>query len=115
MLHQETVSPKDVARKLSNLAEGLFAIRCELKSKTYQIILYKYQADYFLIENPALVTLLLEKDNTIFSGPEQLLNEIEISFENNQYLAASKEWVRLDLNTLKLLDNVEIKFFSLEE
>ncbi|MGX7125937.1 hypothetical protein [Enterococcus viikkiensis] len=115
MLHQEILSPNEVAIKLSNLSEGLFAIRCELKNKTYQIILYKYQADYFLIENPALVTVLLEKDTHVFSSPEQLLNEIEISFENNQYLAASKEWVRLDLNTLKLLNDVEIKFFSLEE
>ena len=55
------------------------------------------------------------KDQSFFGTPEQLLNEIERSFEENHYQPASKEWVNLDLNTLKRLTNVKIKFFDLEE
>ncbi|MBO0450685.1 hypothetical protein [Candidatus Enterococcus murrayae] len=115
MLHREFLSPEEVLDKMPRLSEGLFAIRCKLKHKTYQVILYKYQEDYFLVENPALISVLLEKDQSFFGTPEQLLNEIEISFEENNYQPASKEWVNLDLNTLKLLNHVEIKFFDLEE
>ncbi|MGG5369069.1 hypothetical protein [Enterococcus sp. AZ196] len=115
MLHREFLSPEEVLDKMPRLSEGLFAIRCKLKYKTYQVILYKYQEDYFLVENPALISVLLEKDQSFFGTPEQLLNEIEISFEENNYQPASKEWVNLDLNTLKLLNHVEIKFFDLEE
>ncbi|MGL9728278.1 hypothetical protein [Enterococcus sp. DIV0756] len=115
MLHREILSPEEVLEKMPGLSEGLFAIRCGLTKKTYQIILYKYQEDYFLVENPTLISVLLEKKQSFFGTPEQLLNEIEISFEENHYQPASKEWVNLDLNTLKLLNNVEIKFFDLEE
>lgn len=115
MLHREILSPEEVLEKMPNLSEGLFAIRCKLTNKTYQIILYKYQEDYFLIENPALISVLLKKDQSFFGTPEQLLNEIERSFEENHYQPASKEWVNLDLNTLKRLTNVKIKFFDLEE
>ncbi|MGM0166635.1 hypothetical protein IGI39_001597 [Enterococcus sp. AZ135] len=115
MLHREFLSPEEVLEKMPRLSEGLFAIRCKLANKTYQVILYKYQEDYFLVENPALISVLLEKDRSFFGTPEQLLNEIEMSFEDNNYQPASKEWVNLDLNTLKLLNNVEIKFFDLEE
>ncbi|BBM18193.1 MULTISPECIES: hypothetical protein [Enterococcus] len=115
MLHREILSPEEVLGKMPNLSEGLFAIRCQLTNKTYQIILYKYQEDYFLVENPALISVLLEKDRSFFGTSEQLLNAIEMSFEDNHYQPTTKEWVNLDLNTLSLLDNVEIKFFDLEE
>lgn len=62
MLHREILSPEEVLERMPNLSEGLFAIRCKLTNKTYQIILYKYQEDYFLIENPALISVLLKKD-----------------------------------------------------
>lgn len=115
MLHREFLSPEEVLEKIPRLSEGLFAIRCKLSNKTYQVILYKYQEDYFLIENPALISVLLEKDRSFFGTSEQLLNEIELSFEDNNYQPTLKEWVSLDLNTLKLMNNVEIKFFDLEE
>ncbi|MGH1831816.1 hypothetical protein ABE871_10255 [Enterococcus gilvus] len=115
MLHREILSPEEVLEKIPKLSEGLFAIRCKLVNKTYQVILYKYQEDYFLVENPALISILLENDQSFFGTPEQLLNEIELCFEDNNYQPASKEWVKLDLKTLKLLDQVEIKFFDLEE
>lgn len=115
MLHREILSPEEVIEKMPRLSEGLFAIRCEMAAKTYQAILYKYQADYFLVENPSLISTLLGENRSFFGSPEQLLDEIELCFEDNHYRPASKEWVNLDLNTLKLLDNVEIKFFDLEE
>ncbi|MDT2599726.1 hypothetical protein P7D85_08065 [Enterococcus hulanensis] len=115
MLHREFLSPEEVLEKMPRLSEGLFAIRCQLTNKTYQVILYKYQEDYFLVENPALISVLLEKDRSFFGTSEQLLDEIEMSFEDNNYQPVPKQWVNLDLNTLKLLDNVEIKFFDLEE
>ncbi|MDT2595749.1 hypothetical protein P7D52_01980 [Enterococcus dongliensis] len=115
MLHREILSPEEVLEKIPNLSEGLFAIRCKLTNKTYQVIIYKYEEDHFLIENLALLNVLLEEQQRFFGTPEQLLNEIEMSFENNYYQPISKEWIHLDLNTLKLLNNVEIKFFDLEE
>lgn len=115
MLHREFLSPEEVLEKMPRLSEGLFAIRCQLTNKTYQVILYKYQEDYFLVENPALISVLLEKDQSFFGTSEQLLDEIEMSFEDNNYQPVPKQWVNLDLNTLKLLYNVEIKFFDLEE
>ncbi|GAA2904631.1 hypothetical protein ACWOCJ_01800 [Enterococcus pseudoavium] len=115
MLHREVLSPEEVLKKIPRLSEGLFAIRCKLANKTYQIILYKYEADYFLMEKPALISVLLENEQSFFGTSEQLLNEIEMCFEDNHYQPISKEWVKLDLNTLKLLDDVEIKFFDLEE
>lgn len=115
MLHREILSPKEMIEKMPRLSEGLFAIRCELATKTYQTILYKYQEDYFLVENPSLMNSLMKEDRSFFGTPEQLLNEIEKCFEDNYYQSASKEWVELDLNTLKLIDKVEIKFFDLEE
>ncbi|MBM7711827.1 hypothetical protein [Enterococcus xiangfangensis] len=115
MLHREILSPEEVLERMPNLSEGLFAIRCQLANKTYQVIIYKYEEDHFLIENLALISALLEEQQSFFGTPEQLLNEIEMSFENNYYQPISKEWINLDLNTLKLLNNVEIKFFDLEE
>ena len=41
MLHREILSPEEVLERMPNLSEGLFAIRCKLTNKTYQIILYK--------------------------------------------------------------------------
>ncbi len=112
MLHREILSPEEVLEKIPNLSE-IFAIRCKLTNKTYQVIIYKYEEDHFLIENLALLNVLLEEQQRFFGTPEQLLNEIEMSFENNYYQPISKEWIHLDLNTLKLLNNVEIKFFYL--
>lgn len=115
MLHREILNPQEVLKRIPHLSEGLFAIRCELTNKTYQIILYKYEKDYFLMENPALVSVLLDKKQNIFWTSEKLLDEVETCFENNYYQPVTKEWVNLDLNTLNHLSNVDIKFFDLEE
>lgn len=66
MLHREILSPEEVLEKIPKLSEGLFAIRCKLVNKTYHVILYKYQEDYFLVENPALISVLLENDQSFF-------------------------------------------------
>ncbi|MFC4771492.1 hypothetical protein [Enterococcus hermanniensis] len=115
MLHREILSPKEVLDKIPNLDEGVFAIRCEMPLKTYQVILYKYQEDFFSIENPALLSALLGKNAADFGSSDQLLDKIEVCFEDNHYEPTTKEWVTLDLNTLKLINNVEVQFFDLEE
>ncbi|WP_407856996.1 hypothetical protein ACQKTA_02835 [Enterococcus sp. 22-H-5-01] len=115
MLHREVLSPEEVLEKIPDLDEGVFAIRCEMPLKTYQIILYKYQEDFFSIENPALLNSLLSKSEYDFGSSDQLLDKIELSFEDNHYEPTTKDWVTLDLNTLKCKDNVEIQFFDLEE
>lgn len=115
MLNRQMIQPEKMSSLLSELTEGLFAIRGRMKSKTYQVLLYKYEEDFLLLKNPYLLHLLMDDVEGYSWSKEVLLDTIEETLESNQYYPTSKEWVELDLQTLKLTDNVEIEWFQFEE
>ena len=114
MLHRVVLKPERMLSVLPQVDEGLFVIRCPLLKKTYQVILYKYNEDYFLLRNPYLVHLLLDKSKLQLSNA-YLLGLIEQAMEANHYQMTTKEWVALDLNTLRYQPEVEIEMFSFGE
>ncbi|GCF93669.1 hypothetical protein NRIC_15600 [Enterococcus florum] len=114
MLNRQMIEPKKMLNILSTLREGFFAIRCQLSRKTYQVLLYKYEKDYFLLKNPYLFHLLMDR-NAYYWNDQEILDSIEATFDENQYYPTSKEWVELDLSTLKLKENVEIEWFQFED
>ncbi|MGM0212741.1 hypothetical protein [Enterococcus sp. AZ109] len=115
MLNRQMIQPEKMATLLSELNEGLFAIRGSMDLKTYQVLLYKYEEDFLLLKNPYLLHLLMDDVQGYSWSKEVLLNSIEETLESNQYYPASREWVNLDLKTLKATDNVEIEWFQIEE
>lgn len=114
MLHKTGLQPQEVLRLFSQLEEGLFAIRCDLPAKTYQVLLYKYQSEFFLLKNPFLLQQLLSGKFDQVSS-EILLSTLEEIFEGNHYYPAEKEWIILDMHILEKFEQVEIELFCFEE
>ncbi|MGG5316326.1 hypothetical protein [Enterococcus sp. AZ072] len=115
MLNRQMIQPEKMLALLSDPNEGLFAIRGKMDMKTYQVLLYKYEEDFFLLKNPYLLHLLMDNPQKYLWSDQDLLNSIEETLEKNQYYPVSKEWIDLDLKILKQIENVEIEWFQMEE
>lgn len=118
MLHRQALKPEEFIENLVSLSEGLIAIRNELSNKLYQVLIYKYENGYYILQNPDLFHMLMENGNVKFIAGEALLDNIEHTLEDNHYVPVDETWICLDIRTFLHMNdqkNLEIDYFEFRE
>lgn len=118
MLYRQVLKPEEFIENLVSLPEGLIAIRNELSNKLYQVLIYKYENGYYILENPDLFHMLMENGNVKFIASDMLLDMIENTLENNRYVPVDEMWICMDIRTflcMKEQRDLEIDYFEFRE
>ena len=102
MYYKQALKPNELLPALSDSGECFFIIRAALPIRNYQVAIYRYDDEYFLLQD------------------ERLFNQIssisrERQGEDNHYFLVEKEFIRLDLLTLQKMTTIqsfEILFYE---
>jgi hypothetical protein len=115
MYYQQALKPNELLPALSDSEECFFVLRATLPNRNYQIAIYRYDDEYFLLQDERLFNQIYTISHERLGDEEQILPFIEEALENNHYFLVQEEFIRLDLTTLqkmKLSQSFEILFYE---
>ncbi|XUB36492.1 hypothetical protein IGI41_001486 [Enterococcus sp. DIV0876] len=115
MYYQQALQPNELLPALSDSGECLFVIRAELPLRNYEVAVYRYDNQYFLLQDEALFAQIDQIANEKLGDEEEILPYIEDALEDNHYILVEKAFIRLDLSTLqkmKDLEYIDILFYE---
>lgn len=115
MYYQQALQPNELLPALSDSGECLFVIRAELPLRPYEVAVYRYDNQYFLLQDEALFAQIDQIATEQLGDEEDILPFIEEALEDNHYILVEKAFIRLDLSTLqkmKDLEYVDILFYE---
>lgn len=96
MFKQQVLSVQELLKLLQKTSEFFCIIVSFFPKKCYQVAFYKYDNQYYVLQNPDLLQLTNQQ-----RGKESLvLDLVDETMENNQYKIVSEDLIRVDLNTL---------------
>ena len=99
MFFQHTLKPTELLKVIHHVEECFFTISANLTNRFYQVAVYKYNNDYFLLRDERLFEQVKLLDD-IQGDENQLLPFIEATMEDNLYLKTEEAYICLDLNVL---------------
>ena len=102
MYYQQALQPNELLPAISNSGECFFVIRAELPIRQYQIAVYLYDDQFFLLQDDRL----FDQIEQISSETLEILPFIEEALEENHYLLVEKAFIRLDLSTLQKMTDL---------
>ncbi len=106
MFFQHILKPKELSEVITNVAECLFVISAELPERSYDVAVYKYNKEYFVLNDPRIFELI-ETIGEIQGDKEELLPQIEMALEDNLYFLVQESYIQLDLRILAKMQGVE--------
>ena len=115
MFYQQALQPNELLPALSDSGECVFVIRAELPARLYEVAVYRYDDQYFLLQDEALFMQIDRIATEKLGDEEDILPFIEEALEDNHYNLVEKAFIRLDLSTLqkiKDLEHVDILFYE---
>lgn len=115
MYYQQVLQPNELLPTLSETGECLFVIRATLPLRTYEVAVYRYDNQYFLLQDEAFFSQIDQIANIKLGDEEEILPFIEEALEENHYILVEKAFIRLDLSTLQKMDdleNIDILFYE---
>ncbi|MGM0124228.1 hypothetical protein IGI37_001602 [Enterococcus sp. AZ194] len=100
MFFQQALTPKALLRTLPHISECFLLIQSHFQEKNYQVAVYKYENEYFILRDE----LLLETINRLSFRPRgdeaEILAAIEEALDANHYLMTEEKCLLLDLRTI---------------
>lgn len=115
MYYKQALKPNELLPALSDSRECFFVIRAALPIRNYQVAIYRYDDEYFLLQDERLFNQIYSISRERQGDEEQILPFIEEALEDNHYFLVDKEFIRLDLLTLqkmKTVQSFEIMFYE---
>lgn len=109
------LKPNELSQKLTNVAECFCFIRATLPKRSYHVAIYKYQKDYFVINDTQLFYQLKNSKRISWGSATHLLNLIEDALEENHYQVIGEKYIQLELSVLDkmaLSKNPQIDFYE---
>lgn len=115
MFYQYMLKPEELNHVIDYAQECLFIIKAKLPKRNYQVAVYKYDEEYFVLNDPCIFRQLQDLNEMIQGDEEKILPYVEESFNENLYCRVEEKYVKLDLYTLATLaktTTVQIKYYE---
>ncbi len=97
------LKPDQLAFVVTNVNECLFAIHTKLPTRDYNVAVYKYGKEYFVLNDGRIFKQLQGIEQECQGDEKELLAFIEEAFEDNCYTLVEEKLVKLELNILSIL------------
>lgn len=105
MFYQQAMNPQELLDVLHNTTECFFLMEGHLPEKLYQVAIYKYDREYFLLQDPRIFQQMLTADDEE-KDDNEVLPYIEEALENNLFQLVDEAYICLDLSTLAKMTQV---------
>lgn len=114
MYYQQALKPRELLYALSSVGECFFLVHAQLPERQYQIAIYRYDHQYFILNDPRLFEQIRTIVGEIRGDEEEILPYIEEALEENYYYLVEEDFVKLDLQTLQKMKPQEFKILFYE-
>lgn len=104
-----------MALVIPNTNECLFAIHTKLTARNYDVAVYKYGQEYFVLDDARIFKQIQGIDQESQGDEEELLPYVEEAFEDNCYTLVEEKLVELELNilaTMSISSPVQVKYYE---
>lgn len=107
MFYQQAMKPQELLDVLHNTSECFFVVEGHLPERLYQVAIYKYDREYFLLQDPRIFQQTLATDDEEEGDDNEVLPYIEEALESNLFQLVDEGYVRLDLLTLAKMKHAQ--------
>ncbi|KAF1296100.1 hypothetical protein BAU15_12220 [Enterococcus sp. JM4C] len=83
------------------MSECFLLIQSHFKEKNYQVAVYKYEQEYFLLRDDGLLKTINRLSLSPRGDEEEILSAIEDALDANNYLITEEKCLLLDLRTIE--------------
>lgn len=101
MFYQQALTPKALLRMLPHISECFLLIQSHFKERYYQVAVYKYEKECFILRDDVLVKTIGRLSLSSHGDEEEILSAIEEALDANHYLITEEKNVLLDLKTIE--------------
>ncbi|WP_338476311.1 hypothetical protein [Tetragenococcus halophilus] len=115
MFFQHMLKPKELAFVVPNVNECLFAIHTKLTTRDYNVAVYKYGQEYFVLDDSCIFQQIQGIDQESQGDEEELLPYVEEAFEKNCYTIVEEKFIQLELgilSTMSIDSPVQVKYYE---
>ncbi|AYW50403.1 hypothetical protein C7H83_08000 [Tetragenococcus halophilus] len=115
MFFQHTLNPRELAFVIPHVNECLFAIHTKLTTRDYNIAVYKYGQEYFVLNDGRVFRQIQGTNQESQGDEEELLPYVEEAFEQNCYTIVEEKFIQLELGILSTMSSdspVEVKYYE---
>ncbi len=115
LFYRHALKPKELALVIPNVNECLFALHTKLTARDYEVIVYKYGEEYFVLDDVRIFKQIHGMEQESQGDEEEILPYVEEAFEDNCYTVVEEELVKLELNTLSIISNncsVQVRYYE---
>lgn len=115
MFFQHTLKSKELRKVIANVRECLFTASAKLADRDYKVAVYKYNDEYFILNDSRIFEKLEGLSEYIQGDESQLLSYIEGALEENLYHLVKENYICLDLSILAHMEeanNVKIRYYE---
>ncbi|MCF1616168.1 hypothetical protein LQF63_00600 [Tetragenococcus koreensis] len=115
LFYQHMLKPHELALVIPNANECLFAIHTKLTERDYNVAVYKYGKEYFVLNDVRIFKQIQGIDQESQGDEEELLPYVEEAFEDNCYNLVEEKLVQLDLNILSTISAnspVQVRYYE---
>lgn len=109
MFYQQEMRPTELRDVLDSANECFFLIEGHLPTREYQIAIYKYDQEYFLLQDKRLFERLELTDDEMEGDDNEVLPYIEEALEKNFFQLVDEAYIRLDLAVLAKMRQAQVK------
>ncbi len=109
------LKPKELAFVVPNVNECLFAIHTKLATRDYNVAVYKYGQEYFVLNDGCIFQQIQGIDQESQGDEEELLPYVEEAFEKNCYTIVEEKFIQLELgilSTMSIDSPVQVKYYE---
>lgn len=115
MFFQHILKPQQLTEVIKNVEECLFVISAQLSNRSYDVAVYKYNEEYFVLDDSRIFDQIRGIGDEAQGDEEQVLPYIETALEENLYFMVKEDYVCLDLMILSKMKHVglvDVKYYE---
>lgn len=116
LFYQYALKPHQLALVVPNAGECLFAVHTKLATRDYDVAVYKYGKEYFVLNDMRIFKQLQGIEQERQGDEEELLPFVEEAFEDNCYTLVEENFIKLELNILSTIASdtpVRVKYYEI--
>jgi len=115
LFYRHTLKPNELALVIPNVNECLFALHTKLAARDYEVTVYKYGQEYFVLDDARIFKQIQGMEQESQGDEEEILPYVEEAFEDNCYTVVEEDFIQLELNILATISDsrpVQVRYYE---
>jgi len=109
------LKPNELFHIIDYAQECFFVIKTKLPDRNYNVAVYKYKNEYFVLNDSAVFRQVQGLNQEAQGDEDELLPYVEEAFDANHYCLVEEKYIKLELNILAIISKstpVKINYYE---